>query len=37
MERDYRNKPEGIKALAAMIEESEKLDARRAIERQSDV
>jgi hypothetical protein len=28
MERDYRNKPAGIKALAEMIAESEKLDAR---------
>ena len=29
MERDYRNKPAGIKALAEMIAESEKRDARR--------
>ncbi len=35
MERDYRNKPAGIKALAEMIAESEKLDAVK-LERQSD-
>jgi len=29
LERDYRNKPAGIKALAEMIAESEKRDARR--------
>jgi len=29
MERDYRNKPAGIKALAEMIAESEKRDAKR--------
>jgi len=29
MERDYRNKPAGIKALADMIAESEKRDAKR--------
>ncbi len=28
LERDYRNQPAGIKALAEMIAESEKLDAR---------
>ncbi len=28
LERDYRNKPAGIKALADMIAESEKLDKR---------